>query len=82
MRNSLVNLYPTTDYKTLERYGRCSGYCEYFQDVYATRDTLISGGSVRLVWEKDYKKKALTFYSQSLFLLLQCLCFIILPYKA
>lgn len=30
--------------------------CEYLQDVYAIRDALISGGSVRLVREKDYIK--------------------------
>lgn len=30
--------------------------CEYLQDVYAIRDALISGGSIRLVQEKDYIK--------------------------
>ena len=30
--------------------------CEYLQDVYAIRDALISGDSIRLVQEKDYIK--------------------------
>ena len=51
--------YPLTLESIMEHLNDIAGVrviCEYLQDVYAIRDALISGGSIRLVQEKDYIK--------------------------
>ena len=51
--------YPLTLESIMEHLNDIAGVrviCEYLQDVYAIRDALISGDSIRLVQEKDYIK--------------------------